>query len=203
MASVLARRTSLVPESSPLRRRSPVTLPKVQRDTSRQRRGQYTFKRRTGSLDVQCTSDIAQTPVFTGVLPFPNAQWRVIEARNAIATPSSTQEDSGLYNITMDESLYSYLSSELAPREASRRANCPTPAPIPSVTPDLDIDDELLKVSVLPLVQPKSPQKPKPKPMAKGKTVRLPRVVTRNTPSPFRAMTRGRRHSPMYDRRNN
>lgn len=199
MASVLARRTSLVPEGSP-QRRSPVTLPKVQRDLSRQRRGQYTFKRRTGSLDVQGNS--LQTPVFTGVLPFPTAQWRALEARNAIATPSSTQEDSGLYSVTMDESLNSYLGSELAPREACRRVNCPTPAPIPSVTPDLDVEDELLQVSILPVVPPKSPSRPKPKVFVKGKTLRLPRVTNRNTPSPFRTTTRGRRHSPMYDRRN-
>lgn len=186
-----------MPEGSP-QRRSPVTLPKVQRDLSRLRKGhQYTFKRRTGSLDVQGNS--IQTP---GALPFPTAPWKALEARNAIATPSSTQEDSGLYNATMDESLNSYLGAELAPREASRRVNCPTPAPIPSVTPDLDIDDELLQVSILPVVRPRSPPRPKPKLFTKGKKLRLPRVTNRNTPSPFRTATRGRRHSPLYDRRN-
>ena len=195
--AVLARRVSQVPDTSPGRRLSPLVMPRGRQERGRGQKLRYTFKRRTCSLDA---TDSGQTPV---TLPFPNAPLHILEARNVIATPSSTTEDDLYNNVTMDECIYSYLSEEITPWEVVKRRNCPTPKPIPSVTPNLEAENGLLQEKIVAVLYPKSPPRVRNKPVLKVKTLRFPRIA-RNTPSPFRALTRCRRPSPLlYDRRTN
>lgn len=194
---MLSRRVSIYESTSPPRRKSPLYLPKVQRDKS------PTVKRgpsppltwmRTGSVDATCTTAASaaqsllaskDTPVWgkTQTLPFPGAMAAMLDERNVIATPSSIGEPTGGNNFSIDESLNSYIGAEIAPKAAQgrRRFQCPTPVPILSSTPDLT-DKEITQV--IPTVKVPTGKSPKglgrtKAPMhAVRKGLRLPAVAT-------------------------
>ena len=232
--NVLSRRVSIYDATSPPRRKSPLFLPRMQRDkTPTQRRGPSPTltwaHKRTASVDTVCTSATSgpqsllaskDTPLWgkTQKVPFPGAAAAMIEERNVIATPSSTGEPAGLYNVSLDESLGSYIRTELAPKSglARKRFQCPTPVPIASVTPDLNQQGggnwEVLAVKVQTGKSPKTLSRPKPLPPKR--TLKLPAVTSpqrgaisplpaRNiSPLPFRAQTDMRvRPSKKPDRR--
>lgn len=225
----LSRRGSILSSTSPPpRHRSPLALPQVRRDRSPRPAPsppKTWVQRRTGSVDTSCTTAASlrhsllsskDTPQQgkTPHVPFPGAGSACMEERNAIATPSSVGDPPGLHDLLIDESLSLYIAAELAPgpSQIRKRLQCPTPAPILSVTPDLSENKQAATVIRVinpppPVKTPRALSRTKAPPNTKIRNLRLPAVTSplrqqagspapgRNiTPTPLRAYTVMRQH---------
>ncbi len=210
----LSRRGSILSSTSPPpRHRSPLILPQVRKASP----PKPWVQRRTGSVDTSCTTAASlrhsllsskDTPLQKGTpqVPFPGAGAACWEERNVIATPSSMGEPPGLHEILLDESLNSYIAAELAPKpvQPRRRFQCPTPAPILSITPDIGEEKKQTAVVAVTNSPPmKVLNRTKAPPNAKARGMRLPAVTSplrlqvgsplpgrkNATPTPLRAHT--------------